>query len=49
MGHLYYLNNNLRSWSSKKQLIVALSFCESEYMALTKAGKEVIWLNRLLN
>jgi hypothetical protein len=33
------------SWKSKKQSIVALSSMESEYIAMTEATKEAIWLS----
>ena len=36
------------SWKSKKQSCVALSTAEAEYMSLTSAAQEAIWLNRLL-
>ena len=32
---------------SKKQVVVALSTTEAEYMAATHASKEVVWLQRL--
>jgi len=35
-------------WSSKKQATVALSSTEAEYMALTRATMEAIWLRFLL-
>jgi len=38
----------LWSWQSKKQDTVALSSTEAEYMAVTPAAKELIWLDRLL-
>ena len=37
------------SWKSKKQPTVALSSCESEYMALCSAVQEAVYLERLLN
>ncbi|PSR74294.1 hypothetical protein PHLCEN_2v9956 [Hermanssonia centrifuga] len=37
------------SWSSKGQDIVCLSTTEAEYIALTHAAKEAIWLHHLLN
>jgi hypothetical protein len=36
------------SWQSQKQRIVALSSCESEYVAATTAACQAIWLARLL-
>ncbi|KAK3038368.1 hypothetical protein RJ639_030268 [Escallonia herrerae] len=36
------------SWISKLQKIVALSTTEAEYVAMTEASKEIIWLQRLL-
>jgi len=36
------------SWSSKRQQTVALSSTEAEYMALTQATKEAIWVSRFL-
>ena len=37
------------SWKSRKQRIVALSSCESEYITLADAAKEAMWLILLLN
>ena len=36
------------SWSSKLQASPALSSTEAEYMALTRAAQEAIWLRQLL-
>ena len=36
------------SWSSKRQASVSQSSCESEYYALSEAGKEGVWLRLLL-
>ena len=36
------------SWLSKKQATVALSTAEAEYVALSAATQEAIWLRRLL-
>ena len=35
------------SWSTKKQVTVALSSCEAEYAAATQATKELLFLQRL--
>ena len=37
------------SWSSKKQLSVALSSTEGEYMAMTHTSKEAIWIQQFLH
>ena len=47
-GYCFFHANNLVSWSTKRQPTVALSTCEAEYMALTQAAKEAIWLKSLL-
>ena len=36
------------SWKSKKQSTIALSTCESEYMALSMAVQEALFLERLV-
>jgi len=36
------------SWQSKKQSIMALSTTEAEYMALTQATKQAIWIRHFL-
>jgi phosphoribosyl-AMP cyclohydrolase len=35
------------SWMRKRQVVVALSTTEVEYMAATHASKEAVWLQRL--
>jgi len=47
-GTLYTLWAGCISWSSKRQKTVALSSTEAEYLALTRATKEALWLQRLL-
>jgi len=47
-GFAFFLGNGAVSWSSKKQPIVTLSSTESEYVALTHAAKDVIWIQKLL-
>lgn len=47
-GVLFFLGKNLVSWQSQKQRVVALSSCESEYIAAATAACQGIWLARLL-
>ena len=37
------------SWCSRKQSITATSSCEAEYVAMSIACKEAVWLKRLLS
>ena len=46
-GYIFSLFDAAVSWMSKRQSTVALSSTEAEYMALTHAGKEAMWLRRL--
>ena len=47
-GHITLLNNNIISWSSKKQKCVALSTVESEYISLSEGIKSSIYFRNLL-
>ncbi|XP_038887229.1 secreted RxLR effector protein 161-like [Benincasa hispida] len=47
-GLVFKLFGNKVSWKSSLQSMVALSTIEVEYMALTEAFKEAIWLNELV-
>ena len=48
-GFSFHYGSSAISWSSKKLNIVALSSTESEYVALTHAGKEAIWLKTFVS
>lgn len=48
-GMSFYLNENLITWCSHKQKSVALSSCESEFMAATTATKQALWLRTLIS
>ena len=47
-GYICLLARSAVSWSSKRQQTVTLSSTEAEYMALTQATKEAIWVSRFL-
>ncbi|CAN6328560.1 unnamed protein product [Urochloa humidicola] len=47
-GAMFFLRPCLVSWQSLKQHVVALSSCESEYVAATTAATQAIWVARLL-
>ncbi|SCZ93975.1 BZ3500_MvSof-1268-A1-R1_C078g00414 [Microbotryum saponariae] len=49
MGYVFYLAGAAVSWSSKRQTRVADSTTDAEYLALSHAGKEAIYLNQLLS
>lgn len=46
-GYLFQIAGGPVSWKSKKQDTVALSTAEAEYMALSCAAQESIWMRRL--
>ena len=46
-GYVFTLYGGAVSWQSKRQRSVALSTAEAEYMALTEATKEAIWLKNI--
>jgi hypothetical protein len=47
-GMVFYLGLNPISWNSQKQKVVALSSCEAEYIAVSTAACQGVWLRRLL-
>ena len=46
---VFTLGGTAISWASNLQKIVTLSTTEAEYVAATKAGKEMIWLHGFLD
>ena len=42
-GYLYMFAGGPVTWSSKKQPVVALSSCESEYIGLANASQEAVY------
>ncbi len=47
-GYLFILSGSAISWKATLQATVALSIIETEYMALAKAVKKVLWLQDLV-
>ncbi|XP_026475639.1 uncharacterized protein LOC113380719 [Ctenocephalides felis] len=47
-GFCFKFSNSIISWESSKQKTVALSSTEAEYMAISDASKEAIYLKNLL-
>jgi hypothetical protein len=47
-GILFFLGDNIITWQSQKQKIVALSSCEAEYIAASTGACQGMWLARLL-
>lgn len=47
-GYVFKLADNAISWECRKQTSTALSSTEAEYMALSEASKEAVYLNGLL-
>ena len=46
-GYIFVLSGGPVSWSSKKKKCVALSTAEAEYVALSEAAQECLWLRQL--
>ena len=47
-GFAYFVGLGTISWSAKKQPIITLSSTEAEYVALTHAAKDILWIHKLL-
>lgn len=47
-GYVFLMNGCPVSWTSRLQSTSALSTCEAEYMALSDAMCETLWLRRML-
>lgn len=48
-GYIFFVFGMPVSWTCKKQSCVALSSTEAEFISLSEACKEAVWLRRLLN
>lgn len=47
-GYVFTIGGNTINWKSRQQKVVAISTTEAEYMALTDAVKEALWLRGFL-
>ena len=48
-GYVFQIEGSTVSWRSKKQTCVSKSTTEAEYVALSLAAQETVWLRRLLS
>lgn len=48
-GYIFMLNDSPIIWKSRRQQTVASSTVESEYIAVSEAGREAVWLRGLLH
>jgi hypothetical protein len=48
-GYVFRMGCGAVTWSSKKQSLVALSSTEAEYIVMTHAAKELLWLRTFLS
>ena len=46
-GYVFQIGGTAVTWKSKKQSCVALSIAEAEYMALSSAAQEAVWVQEL--
>lgn len=49
IGYVFTFRGNAINWMSRLQMSVNLSTIEVEYMAITEASKELIWLKNFLS
>ena len=49
IGFVFTLDGTAISWVSNLQKIVTLSTIEAKFVAITEAGKEMIWLHGLFD
>lgn len=47
-GYTFIYNGGMISWACRKQTCTALSLTEAEYIAMTEASQEGVWLRKLL-
>ena len=47
-GYLFQISGEAITWKSKKQSSVALSTAEAEYIALSSAAQEAVWMRQIM-
>ena len=47
-GHIVYIRNSPIKWQSKQQDLVTLSTTEAEFVNMSTAGRDMLWIKRLL-
>ena len=47
-GHVFMIDGTPITWASRKQSVTAQSSTEAEYMAVSEATKQVIWIRHFL-
>ena len=48
MGYCFSVGSAMFTWSSRQQKTVSNSSCEAEYIALSEASHEALWLHQFL-
>jgi hypothetical protein len=48
-GYIFYYNGSTLSWACRKQSSIALSSTEAEYIAISEAVQEAMWLKSLFS
>jgi hypothetical protein len=48
MGYCFSVGGAVFTWSSRRQKTVTNSSCEAEYIALSEASREALWLRQFL-
>ena len=48
-GYLFILNGGTICWKNFKQYTVADSVCEAEYITISDAAKEAVWLQKFID
>ena len=49
MGYCFFLNSAIVLWSNKKQKTILTLMTKAEYIAISYAIREKIWIKRFIN